>query len=72
MALLGLRPRWTAQMHMCIVDSFAKVWSKSNASQLVQLVKTGSYLLAAEGVALQDRAEEKVSSGFNRRAKGVR
>eukprot|EP00971_Amphidinium_carterae_P163432 3240555-Amphidinium_carterae.1 len=71
MSLLGLRPRWTPH-NVCIVDPLTKQWSKSNATPLIQVMKTGSYLLAPEGVALQDRAEEKETSGFNRRAKGAR
>eukprot|EP00971_Amphidinium_carterae_P141916 2810998-Amphidinium_carterae.3 len=71
MSLLGLRPRWTPH-NVCIVDPLTKAWSKCNAAPLIRVMKTGVYLLAPEGVFLEERAEEKESSGFNRRARGAR
>eukprot|EP00971_Amphidinium_carterae_P001237 24401-Amphidinium_carterae.1 len=71
MSLLGLRPRWTPH-NVCICDPLTKIWTRCNASPLIQVMRCGMYTLAPEGEVLQARADEKEASGFNHRAKGAR
>eukprot|EP00971_Amphidinium_carterae_P130746 2589916-Amphidinium_carterae.1 len=63
MSLLGLRPRWTPH-NVCIVDPLTKQWTKSNAAPLIQTMKSGVYMLATEGIGLQQTCQRRTLIQF--------
>ena len=69
MAVIGAIPRWIPHNKM-LADSLTKVLSKSNATPLLQALKSGKYKIVAEDDELRQRAYEKEQQGRASRLKG--